>query len=217
MRLLKCIFHFIAFAVWGALLIDIPSVGAEGMLLYKPPSVGAPKGRIGCGTRGLAKESPLSLLVPKHIGLTSQASPSLFWYSSKTEDKTMEFVLTRQDNHAVVLEKKLAGIAGARSLRLKDYGILLQSGIEYNWLISLVGDSPRDDVVVSGAIQYRPFAGRLVSAEDAARQGYWYDAVEMLMKDASNQARQRLESLLEQGGVQLPQGVTIGGGECIEE
>src|SRR5207249_6735910 len=41
--------------------------------VYKPPTRGAPGGRMGGGTRGITGTAVISLLVPDHVGLTSQA------------------------------------------------------------------------------------------------------------------------------------------------
>src|SRR5512134_1193228 len=51
--------------------------------VYKPPLRGAPRGRIGGGTRGTGLDSlALSVLAPDHSGLTIREQPSLYWIIS---------------------------------------------------------------------------------------------------------------------------------------
>ena len=52
--------------------------GAQGLLIYKPPKIGAPAARVGSGTRGLNLEAPkIKALAPSDIALTSQSQPTL--------------------------------------------------------------------------------------------------------------------------------------------
>jgi hypothetical protein len=195
--LVTCIFSF----------PSITPIQAEGLLLYKPPQLGAPSGRIGGGTRGLPNESPLILIAPNHTGLTSKESPTLYWHSSKPNLHTVEFSLVQQNNNHILLEKTIqVSSSGFRNLRLRDYGVVLQPGVKYRWLVTMIANegSSSEDVIASGCIQHQPLGHRLVSAEDYAQASYWYDAVEILMNDASATAKKQLEALLEQGGVAIP-------------
>ena len=64
------------------------------MPIYRPPLRGAPAGRVAGGTRGPNEKFPyLCLLVPEHVGLTTNAQPSLYYFVSHSTSCPVEFVL----------------------------------------------------------------------------------------------------------------------------
>ena len=60
-----------------------PTGGVSAAPVYRPPLRGAPRGRVGGGSRGTGRESfVLSVLAPDHTGLTTSEQPSLYWFIS---------------------------------------------------------------------------------------------------------------------------------------
>lgn len=192
----------------GIFLLNAVVLHAEGRLFYKPPAVGAPSAsaRIGGGTRALMSDAPLQLLAPATLGLTSQASPTLYWYCAKSGSQIAEIALIRQDDNQTLLEKTLSvQNAGIQRTRLKEYGVSLPVGVEYRWSMALIADSAgsSSDFIANGTILYQPAGFAMTTAADYARAGYWYDALAKLMDDATSTAADQLDALLEQGGVEL--------------
>src|SRR5262245_19535022 len=54
-------------------------------ILYVPPEVGFPGHRVGAGTRGMGRGASLQLLAPDHLGYTTEAQPTLYWYLRSEE------------------------------------------------------------------------------------------------------------------------------------
>lgn len=185
--------------------VALGSARAEGLLQYKPPTRSAPAGLIGGGTRGLTMASGgMQVLAPNHAALTSVASPVLYWYSPERGRQTVNVVMVNEAANEVLIEKNLAFDGGGyQSLRLKEHGVALKDDIEYRWSVARVeaGEVKYGGANGTGTIVYRKPGVKLTAAEDYAQGGYWYDALGMLMNDGSYQAKQQLQSLLEQGGV----------------
>lgn len=179
---------------------------ADGLLVYKPSQVGAPSSRIGGGTRGLilALEG-MQALAPGHAALTSVPGPSLYWRSSKQGKQSVHIVVINQETNEPLIDRNLAFDGGGyQSIRLKEYGVALKDDVEYRWSVAQVegGGIGYGGVNATGTIVHRKPGVKITTAEDYAQIGYWYDALEMLMNDGSSKAKERLQSLLEQGGIQ---------------
>jgi hypothetical protein len=191
--------------------------------VYQLPKVGKPRGRVGGGRRGTVIEVPdVYTLVPDHVGYTTSAQPTLYWYLSDKAKGDILFELTLTDDTSIdpLVDKRLAAptAGGLQSVDLSDYGVRLEPGREYQWSVSLVPD-PKDrskDVVASGWIERQPEPDGLASAlekagpDEAAKlygqQGLWYDMLGALGEQirrnpADAHARQELASLLEQAGL----------------
>ncbi|MBI2318064.1 MAG: DUF928 domain-containing protein [Betaproteobacteria bacterium] len=161
--------------------------------IYKPPARGTPASRVGGGSRGTGDESPrLAVLAPDHTGLTTKEQPSLYWFVSKPAAAKIEVTVINDQAVAPMLEKNIDApkLAGIQRLRLADYGIKLQPGIEYRWHVALVLDPAQrsNDIIASGTIQRvaldAPLAAKLAKTAKArlpfayAEEGLWYDAIE---------------------------------------
>ena len=132
-------------------------------IVYRPPPVGRPGGRVGGSSRG---ENPtheddvalLDVLVPEdHIGLTSQEQPSVYWYLSKSTTIPIELTIIDDQTIEPLVETPLSTPIqpGVHRIRLADYGVRLSPGVGYRWSVALVFD-PDDrakDIVASGAIE----------------------------------------------------------------
>ena len=160
--------------------------------VYRLPKVGKPRGRIGGGRRGpLLGGAEIEALVPDHVGQTTSAQPSHFWYLAAPAAGEVAFEVTVVDDRSIdpVVDRKLARpeSGGVQRIRLADLGVSLEPGPEYQWSVAVVPD-PQDhakDVVASGWIQRVPapegLDGRLAAAgaDGAAtvygEAGLWYD------------------------------------------
>lgn len=160
--------------------------------LYRPPHRGAPGGRVGGGTRGPSTNLPVLLaLVPDHVGMSSEAQPSLVWYLSKTTNYPLEFTVIDETGVTPLLEKRFPPPTevGIHVIDLADYDLRLEKGTTYQWFVSLVSDPEHrsTDVLSGGMIQVSEVPESLeekvkqADPVDAARlwaqAGFWYDAI----------------------------------------
>lgn len=160
--------------------------------LYRPPSRGAPGGRVGGGTRVPSEGLPLLYaLVPDHIGLTGESQPVLVWYLSKTTSHPLEFTVIDEDGVAPLIERPLSSpaVPGINIIQSAQYGVELKKGKTYQWFVSLVSDPDRRsrDIVAGGRIEVSgvsPSISKEVQVADPvtaatlmAQSGFWYDAI----------------------------------------
>jgi hypothetical protein len=205
---------------------------APGEAVYKPPQRGRPARTVGGATRGTSDKVPVLFVVtPDHVGRTTSAQPSLFWYIDQMPDASIriEFTLLDEESTAPLVEKYLATPkrVGIHRIRLADYGMRLVTGTEYEWSVALILD-PNDrskDIVATGSIDRVEPSERLVSrlATEGragavavyANEGLWYDAFSTLSDQidrdpADEQPRRQRAALLRQVG--LEQAATTPGG-----
>lgn len=173
---------------------------AEGLLTYIPPITGAPATRIGAGTRGLSLENQhLEVLAPSQTALTSRSEPILYWYISQIKQpaQVVEFTVTKETIEEPLLEKQLPTISkpGLQSIRLEDYGISLQAGVEYRWSIAIINDTEQRsaDIIASATIRYQPLQMPISDVDQLAKTGYWYDALQSLIESHSPNANDLLK------------------------
>lgn len=163
--------------------------------LYRPPSRGAPGGRVGGGTRGPDADLPLLwALVPDHLGFSTEAQPRLMWYLSKATAYPVEFTLIDETGVTPIIETRLASPfePGMHIIRLADYDVKLEKGKSYQWFVSVISDPERrsTDILVGGMIQVgdAPVSvGETVqtippveAAKLWAQNGFWYDAMSVI-------------------------------------
>jgi len=200
-----------------------PGSGQAGLqpsgLVYRPPLRGAPGGRVGGGSRGGGAVS-VTALVPEGRALTSLEQPSLSWYLSSSTPAPVE--VTISDDRAVkpLLEVRLPQPVqpGVQRIRLSDYGVKLEPGIQYKWFVTVVVDSARRsrDVLAGGTIERveasPELSARLAGARPEtlpmiyAEAGLWYDAlgaITDLLDQTPNDpiAREGRAQLLSQAGL----------------
>lgn len=170
---------------------------------------------------GVASGLPeIRALGPEHVGATTSAAPTLYWFLSGTSPVPVEITLTSERAAEPLLELRLEPPVGAglHALRLGRRGVGLEPGATYRWHVALVPDpSDRDsDLVSSAAVRRAAAAGALAEqlaagppAERAhvlAAAGYWYDAFDTLThwiqkEPASERLREHRAALLEQVGL----------------
>jgi len=184
-------------------LLQAVPAAADNAVVFKPPKMGAPATRVGGGSRGSsAHDAKLEVLAPEQTALTSQASPTLYWFISKAGPAQVEITLT-QGEAEPLLEKTINGIqqAGIQAISLQDSGVKLQPGQEYTFTVALVNNPEQrsGDVVSSAMLKYQVPAKPLTDAAEMAGAGYWYDSLDKLVSGKSPQ----LASLLKQAGISL--------------
>jgi hypothetical protein len=163
--------------------------------VYLPPMRGAPKTRVGGGTRGPNDRAPtLHVLAPEHTGWTTLDRPVLYWYLSQPAQARIEVTLADDSSVLPLLETAVTNIVkpGIQQLRLEDYGIRLQPGVEYQWSIALVQNPEQrsQDVVASAGIRMIDPDAALKAAASQCREldcvklyaerGVWYDALDQI-------------------------------------
>lgn len=194
---------------------------ATQLLVYKPPRVGAPVGRVGGGTRGHGDPLPVVLaLAPDHTGLTTQEQPALYWYISAPTTHAIELTVIEEQAIRPLVETRLPSPAqaGVQRVRLAEYGIRLKPEVQYRWFLALIPDADNrsQDVVAGGIVQrIEPPAAlpaRLAQAGEVqapfiyAEAGIWYDALAALSEQiaatpADTRLRQQRAALLKQVGL----------------
>lgn len=191
--------------------------GALPTPVYQPPMRGAPASRVGGASRGTPGSGlVLSVLAPESTGLTLQAQPTLYWYSSEGPSVPLEFTLI--DEQAI---KPLVEIPvnvtqpGIHALKLH---YTLKPKVEYQWSIAAVADPNQraGDTLASGTIQYvQPSATLTAQMNNAspeelpflyAQEGFWYDAIAVLSerieaRPTERRLREQRAALLEQVGL----------------
>lgn len=199
--------------------------GASGpSFTYKPPLRGAPATRVGGGTRSLgATLMTLNVIAPNETGYTTRDKPTIYWYVSETLDRPVEVALSStaslQEAATPALEIVLKPPLekGFHALRLEDHGIELKRGVEYQWVVAVVGDPAQrsGDVIAGGSIK-RVEGGAVVERLKLAplshrpalyaESGIWYDAIDDLSRlisadPANRRLREQRAALLEQVGL----------------
>jgi hypothetical protein len=176
---------------------------ASPRIMFKPPQRGAPATRVGGGTRGIGKQSTqIQLLASEQTGLTSQATPTLYWYASSTTPHDVE-VTVRLDENEPLLEKNIGAIKtpGIQAIHLADYGVTLTPGKDYTWSVAVVTDPKQRsaDLFASAVIRLQKPAALLTDVAQMAAAGYWYDTISQLVESKSPQ----LSELLQQEGISI--------------
>jgi hypothetical protein len=159
----------------------------DSLPVYTPPRRATPRALVGGGlrlTRGLP--APLAL-VPAHLAHTLSPAPSLFWYVSAAPPEGAHATLTIASEDAVEPLAEVAlpppRSAGIQRVRLDDFGVVLEPGVEYEWAIALGTDadsSARDQVATGYVLRVEPpaeLAERGKSPASLAALGLWYDAL----------------------------------------
>lgn len=160
--------------------------------VYRPPSRGAPGGRVGGGTRGpQGNLFVLSVLAPDHSGFTTNEQPSLYWFISGPTSLPVELTVMDPQGVQPILETRLPSPIkpGVQRVRLADYKVHLSPGAAYRWFVAVVPDADRrsKDILAGGAIERVETPQELKSKLGQAAKkdlpsvyaeaGIWYDAL----------------------------------------
>ena len=191
------------------------------MPAYNPPRRGAPDGRVGSATR-TPGEGAVTLLVlaPDHTGLTVREQPDLYWYLSDSPSYPIVLTLSGDKDTKPVLEIQInpPPQPGIQRIRLADYNVRLEPGVEYQWFVAVVVDREKrsKDILAGGLIERVELSPELratlvqspkqLAPEIYAAAGIWYEAISGVSElvDASPKdpvLRRQRASLLEQVGL----------------
>jgi len=204
--------------------VGTPPPAPAGGFVYKPPQLGKPARTVGGGSRGTSGTVPVLFVVtPDHVGRTTSAQPSLFWYIDQVPATVprIEFTLLDEDGVEPLVDTTLETPkhGGIHRIRLADYGVKLTPGSEYEWSVALVLD-PNErskDIVATGWIDRVEPSQELESRLEAAGsdgipavyadEGVWYDAVAGLSDQIDRRPddarlRQQRADLLRQVGLE---------------
>lgn len=193
----------------GVTLLPSFSTQAEEPINFKPPQLGAPETRIGGGTRAISginkPKNKIQLLATKQIGLTSSATPTVYWYAPKTSSDSVKLTV-RSGEDEPLLETNIGAVktTGVQTVQLADYGVSLAPDKDYIWSITVVGNPEQGaaDQFSSAIIRYTVPATPLTDTAQMAEAGYWYDTVAQLVETKSPQ----LDKLLQQEGISIKTG-----------
>jgi hypothetical protein len=181
----------VALFIFGGPLSFLVADAADAPV-YKPPTRGAPGGRVGGGTRGTQREVfVLSVLAPDHSGFTTSEQPSLYWYISAPTSLPVEVTVMDPQGVQPILETRLSPAvkAGVQRIRLADYNVRLSPGAAYRWFVAVVPDADRrsKDILAGGAIERvetpDELKAKLIQTANKdmpsvyAEAGIWYDAL----------------------------------------
>ena len=174
-----------------------PETPAEGSEVYVPPPPDRllPGGRMGGSTRGPAScASEILALVPEdHVGLTTSAQPTLYWFLGEATDCRIDFVLNDPRSTSPRIERPIPGphAAGIHALSLAELGVSLEPGLVYTWFVNLVpdADARSKDVISGGQIERIAASGdasaaasSVAKARALGQKGLWYDALAALQQ-----------------------------------
>jgi hypothetical protein len=191
--------------------------------VYKPPSRGAPGGRVGGASRGTpiggVPLPAIDLLAPDgHAGLTTSAAPILYFFVSQPVARPTQFTISAAARADPILEVDIPApkAAGIYSLRTADYRLRLEPGVLYTWSVSVNLDpKARSRDIVASASLMRTASDPTLEAQlrDAplshrvgllAQAGLWYDAVAAAAETAALDRHTALDTLMTQVGLAGP-------------
>ena len=194
-----------------------------GLPVFIPPPRGAPKTRIGGGSRKpfLTDAPEIYALVPRETGLTIEEQPVLHWYLSKPTNAPMKATLIEARSRERLLDATTEGpfAEGVHALRLAAFGIRLHMGMTYQWSVAVSAGSQgkSSDFIAGGGIErVEPSEGlrsALAAASVArlpfilAEAGIWYEAISNLSARIDEfprnaELRYQRATLLEQVGLE---------------
>lgn len=216
------IFFLIAVFLFAYCQVSQAADDGKGLFIkYAPPKTGKPGARVGGGSRGAGIDDvKLEALVPDHTCLSSQPQPALCWHASKPLPARVEITINDERSTAPLLEKQIAAPekSGVQCVRLRDHGLVLKPGVEYQWFVAVVPDPAQrsKDIVSGGIISFqeasKDLRSRLSSlsglemASACAEAGFWYDAIgilaEMLQANPNDKnLMEQMNSVLKQVGL----------------
>ncbi len=144
-------------------------------MLYVPPSRGSARHTAGAGTRGIGSgKTRVAVLAPAdHVGLTTSASPTLYWHLSEPTTTRIEITVVDDDAIEPVVGLSLPApvAAGVHALELESLGVVLSPDKTYSWVVALVHDAHRrsKDELAEGSIERIAMPLALESDGNAAR------------------------------------------------
>lgn len=199
--------EFLGVSLLVSMLAGLPlGVQAEGVdgPLYHSPNPDAPHIRVDGVTRGMTRGlgggssiPRLVSLVPQDLAYSASEQPTLYWFISDPYPANVEISITQDGSIEPVLEADLgpADKAGIHALSLADRGISLDTGVEYNWYVTLVLDpnarsqdlGAGSSLIVTPLIRSMNETNPLERGIALASAGLWYDAMDVINRGIESQ------------------------------
>lgn len=166
-------------------------------IAYEAPADRAMRAFLGDDMRGDASAVMLEAWVPDHVAQSATSHPELYWSmeGSLPEAHQLGFVITSETETEPLYEGTLAVPAqsGRQIVDLEQLGVELAEDAIYRWTIFARAPSadPSEDRITQGWVQFRTLPSTLSKdllatsqaerAKRYAEQGYWYDALSLLV------------------------------------
>jgi len=185
-------------------------------IIFVPFDFGAPEVTEAGGVRSLSLV-PIKLLAPEQLSRTLSQTPTFYWHLDRAIDEH-RFTLIDDQGTEQLLEVILDPVekAGIYSLSLADHDIILETPGRYRWSITtgLDQDPAAAETVAQTAFAYEgpvedaPMDGPAAELSGyLAENGYWYDLLDLMSKEASAVDGERWnalrDDLLKQVGITL--------------
>ena len=209
-----------ALFVSTALFLLVPSQGNaqtdsnnSDPVVFVPPVMGSPGSRVGAGSRLAADENKttiLQLIAPKGGGLSASQSPRLYWRLKAPFDGTVNFALQVNGSEQPLVNRttRLNETVGLQYVDLTALQIQIRDGQVYRWTITLTPQNSGKTVSATSFVEFRSLdiggikiSHTMLTSQELAAKGYWYDIFKNLTADTPPNTRQL--RLLEQIGVFL--------------
>ena len=196
----------VVLTTFGSFFADTTFAEVQTTVQFQPPSESeqpedtegaASRQSNGCANPLLASANNNSLnlmaVVPqRNYGLTTAQRPNLWIYLPETTAKQAILSIKEEGNTPHWQQSvNLTGEAGVTGIKIADNAPVLEIGKNYQWAVILVcgnRPNPNDPVVTSwiervAAKTSQSSAPPLEKASSYARQGIWYDALNVLMAE----------------------------------
>jgi len=182
----------------------------EGVPDYHPQPRGKTRVRVRTTDRaGHTLPIPL-VLSPDHVADTASPDPSLFWHIDSVPPAHVKIIFTLNQESRIepLVEVQLPRVqrVGIQRIRLAEFGVKLDLGVEYNWSVALATGAGEwsGDVFTTGYIRRVAAPPEMnreqqpASVNTYASLGLWYDALEAA-SDAVDAAPADLDRLGSRG------------------
>ena len=157
---------------------DTKDAAAPNEVIFVPPEIGAPRDRMGAGSRDVSSEpatGTLLLLVPKDGGLTTLPSPPLAWRLTHGHKGDLVVGLNAARVLGTQFQIKGPFPPGDYGLDLGRQNFLLDTNRIYEWHVTLLDQNTGAIAERStGLIERLPEKFR---SNAPAAEGHWFDAL----------------------------------------
>ena len=220
-------FSIVALATAAGVLLDRRGLSEPEERTGSLQDRGAPRGRVGAGTRGNRREVgevTLDLVAPlRGVGLTSTDQPVLCYVLSGGITGPMRIAISALGRSRPLADFELprAQPGSLNAVNLSDWRVRLSPNLVYVWSVALVVDSnnPSRDLVGSAPITFRPAdpdlqqAAREAAPERRyavfAQRDYWYDAVKYARANWDRDQGVAMAELLAREGLHVMTGIQL--------
>lgn len=186
---------------------DDKEQGTANDLVFVPPAIGAPKDRMGAGTRDASSTGDAEvvlLLIPQDGGLTTLSAPPLIWLLPRGHRGDLVVNLETVGAHGSGLQLSGPFPPGRYGLDLERLGLHLELNKIYEWQVTLL--NPQNGEIAGRSTGVIERVQEQMKSATPAADGLWFDALSPLV-DISLSGRvqvieqDRFDRLLSTAGV----------------